>query len=368
MPGAVKNFIGREGFVWFIGVVEDRMDPEKMGRVRVRCFGWHTDDKNLIPTADLPWAHPVVPTNHPASYCPKEGDYVFGFFLDADSAQNPVVVGVYPGKPKTKPDYGKGFTDPRTNFGSAPTDEAYPLKKKLNEPTNSRLARGRTDGTVVETRKRNQKKNVKNIGGATWNEPPPAYAPQYPYNDVLETESGHAFELDDTKGKERINLAHKNGSFIEMDYNGNRVEKVIKDGYTVVMGNDFVYVEGNCNVTVGGNCNLKVVGKLNVEASEINMSATGDVKIKAGGSLKMESGGDTNIKAGGAGKFGSGGKMSLKGSNASLQGGSVSLYGQVKNKVKIPPGTDKRGGIGKILKESASSADSPSGTGLKSPS
>jgi Gp5 N-terminal OB domain len=368
MSSPVKHFIGRDGFVWFIGVVEDRIDPEKLGRVKVRCFGWHTDDKAAIPTKDLPWAFVTQAPNYPATYTPKEGDYVFGFFMDGDYAQNPVVMGVIPGKPSKKPDYNKGFTDPRTSFGSTPTDEAYPLKKKLNEPTNSRLARGRIDGTVIETRKRNLKKAIKNIGGATWNEPEPSYAPKYPYNDVLETESGHAFELDDTKGKERINLAHKNGSFIEMDYNGNRVEKVMKDGYSVTMGNDFVYVEGNCNVTVGGNCNLKVVGKLNVEASEINMSATGDVKIKAGGSMKLEAGGGMDIKAGGAGKFGSGGKLSLKGSNASLQGGSVSLYGQVKNKVKIPPGTDKPGGIGKILKESASAADSPAGTGLATPS
>ena len=33
------------GMVWFIGCVEDRMDPEEIGRVRVRCFGIHTDDK-----------------------------------------------------------------------------------------------------------------------------------------------------------------------------------------------------------------------------------------------------------------------------------------------------------------------------------
>ena len=49
MPGAKKNFIGLEGFIWWIGVVEDRHDPEQLGRVRVRCFGWHTEDKNKIP-------------------------------------------------------------------------------------------------------------------------------------------------------------------------------------------------------------------------------------------------------------------------------------------------------------------------------
>ena len=32
-------------FTWFMGVVEDRMDPEMMGRVRVRCFGFHTESR-----------------------------------------------------------------------------------------------------------------------------------------------------------------------------------------------------------------------------------------------------------------------------------------------------------------------------------
>ena len=42
--------------VWFMGVVEDRRDPDELGRVRVRCFGIHPDDKNTLPTNDLPWA------------------------------------------------------------------------------------------------------------------------------------------------------------------------------------------------------------------------------------------------------------------------------------------------------------------------
>ena len=40
-----KNFSGRNGFIWYTGVVEDRNDPQYLGRVRVRCIGIHTDDK-----------------------------------------------------------------------------------------------------------------------------------------------------------------------------------------------------------------------------------------------------------------------------------------------------------------------------------
>ena len=56
-----QNFMGRNGFSWFVGVVEDRNDPKYLGRVRVRCLGLHTDDNIKLPTSDLPWAHPMNP-------------------------------------------------------------------------------------------------------------------------------------------------------------------------------------------------------------------------------------------------------------------------------------------------------------------
>ena len=45
-------FMGLDGFVWFVGVVEDRNDPEALGRVRVRCIGFHTEDVIDLPTDD----------------------------------------------------------------------------------------------------------------------------------------------------------------------------------------------------------------------------------------------------------------------------------------------------------------------------
>ena len=43
-------------FTWWQGVVEDRNDPAKIGRVRVRILGYHTADKSELPTEDLPLA------------------------------------------------------------------------------------------------------------------------------------------------------------------------------------------------------------------------------------------------------------------------------------------------------------------------
>ena len=59
-------FMGRDGFMWFIGVVEDRNDPERLGRVRVRALGYHTEDKTKIPTESLPWASVMMPVTSPS--------------------------------------------------------------------------------------------------------------------------------------------------------------------------------------------------------------------------------------------------------------------------------------------------------------
>lgn len=93
-----NNFIGLNGFVWWIGVVEDRIDPLGIGRCRVRIKGWHTDNKSQLPTDDLPWSQAVYPLNGSKSFSsPQLGDWILGFFLDGESAQFPIMLGVIPG-------------------------------------------------------------------------------------------------------------------------------------------------------------------------------------------------------------------------------------------------------------------------------
>ena len=62
-----RDYIGLNGFVWFIGVVEDIMDPLKTGRVKVRCYDWHVANKGTIPTSDLPWAQVMMSANNPSA-------------------------------------------------------------------------------------------------------------------------------------------------------------------------------------------------------------------------------------------------------------------------------------------------------------
>lgn len=110
-----KGFIGLEGFQWWIGVVENRQDPEKLGRCKVRIFGYHTDDISLIPTEDLPWAVSIYSVNNSDRFsAPKEGEYVMGFFLDGEFCQAPAILGVLPGINKANIARSKGFRDRRT--------------------------------------------------------------------------------------------------------------------------------------------------------------------------------------------------------------------------------------------------------------
>lgn len=46
---------------FYFGVVENILDPLQCGRAQVRIFGLHSDDKNLLPTENLPWAIPLLP-------------------------------------------------------------------------------------------------------------------------------------------------------------------------------------------------------------------------------------------------------------------------------------------------------------------
>jgi hypothetical protein len=94
--------------VWWSGVVESRDDPEKLGRCRVRIFGYHTDDISILPTKDLPWAIPIQPiTSAAASGVGTTpigivtGSWVVGWFLDGDEAQQPVMMGTIAGKPSS---------------------------------------------------------------------------------------------------------------------------------------------------------------------------------------------------------------------------------------------------------------------------
>ena len=116
----MKNFIGQDGFVWWIGIVEDIDDPLTLGRCKVRCFGYHpAKSTNLVPTEDLPFALSIHPLNTPNLYgTPRVGDWVFGFFLDSLSAQEPAILGYLPAIPEEASTYFGTASNLTRNFAT----------------------------------------------------------------------------------------------------------------------------------------------------------------------------------------------------------------------------------------------------------
>jgi len=324
---STNGFMGFDGFVWFQGVVEDRMDPLKLGRLRVRILGIHTELKNKIPTAELPWAYPIMPITSASMngigdtpVGPVEGTWVVGFFRDGQNCQEPVVFGTIGGIPQERSNPRLGFSDPF---------DYYPQDRYIKEPDTNRLARAeKITETIVQQKKDKAIKEpipvalekVSNNGGprdqgddTSWVEPDPIYDAKYPFNKVFQTQSGHIKEWDDTKDKTRIHEYHGLGTFYEVyevndggEKKANKLTKINGDNFSIIVGDDNIYVQGSCNITVDGRVNIYSANDINVEANEkATVVVKGDtslychqnISITAEKDINIDAGGDLNITA-----------------------------------------------------------------------
>ena len=330
---------------YFYGIVEDRQDPLKVGRVRVRIHGIHTDEKTLIATADLPWCQVILPTTSAAlsglgtGHGLVEGSTVFGYFRD-HAKQDPIILGSAAGIPQAgykesitddliTRDIEKGFNDPRaltvddykggseepnpiqdsrrgwgltTAMDTAPkfpkelkinydntgsTIEELELTKDMlpyyplytDDSDYSAYARGsvldhKIKGDIVHPQTQQILSDFVDVDSA----------PVYPYNKVHQSESGHIFEVDDTLGKERINVHHRSGTFHEIHADGSEVTRIVNNNYTAILKDDKVYIAGNTDLQVGhgnvnitvntGNVDMKVMkGNVTSEITEGNLKA-----------------------------------------------------------------------------------------------
>ena len=297
-------FVGRNEFVWWQGVVEDVSDPLKLGRCRVRCLGFHTDDKILLPTEHLPWAVPIQPIGSaamsgigtsPTGLLP--GSWVVGFFRDSNTAQDPIIMGSIGGMPDAKPAATNGFSDP---------SGVYPRESYLGESDVNRLARNESiSETIVAVKKNSIVSDVSSaLGEESWSEPETPYNAVYPQNHVTETVSGHISEMDDTPGAERIHTYHKSGTFQEIHPDGSKVTKVVGKNYEILLDDNNIKISGTKNENVDGNCNLVVSGSLNIQVA-------GDANVQVKGNSVVETLGDHFHKVSGVCMFTSTGNMTF---------------------------------------------------------
>ena len=317
------KFLGHNGFLWFTGVVEDRNDPNKAGRVRVRALGHHTGNKTILPTSDLPWAHTMLPATAAgisglgqSATGLVEGSWVLGYFRDGNDRQEMIVLGSLPGYPAELAQSG-GFYDPAA---------IYPKYK--DEPDTNRLAVNNEDKEHLSLTLRKATRitgistadfdpftaaDGSTVAGSpsdTYDQPSIPYNASYPYNNVYESESGHIREYDDTSGNERIHERHRTGTSYEIDASGNKVEIIKGESYRLLSNKEQVQISGQSDITIDGHHKLFInksqtlnnhydiqVGK----GASINIQVdSGDVNIHTiEGKINMNAGGDYNLKVGG---------------------------------------------------------------------
>tara|TARA_R100000008_G_scaffold43785_1_gene25395 strand:- start:1492 stop:3780 length:2289 start_codon:yes stop_codon:yes gene_type:complete len=111
-----RHFLGRDGFIWWIGQIVDQTQwsanlpgaptkttEEQRGfdfRYKVRIMGYHTACPGDLKDEELPWASVMFPVTAGVSggglSTPnlRQGNFVYGFFIDGEDAQQPVIMGV----------------------------------------------------------------------------------------------------------------------------------------------------------------------------------------------------------------------------------------------------------------------------------
>lgn len=99
---------------------------------------------------------------------------------------------------------------------------------------------------------------------------------EYPLNQVLNTDKGHAWEIDDTDGNERILIKHAEGSGVELKPDGSIVISSKTNKVEVCGGDNNVIVEGDAQLVYKGNLSIKVVGEFNVDCLDYNLTVNGN--------------------------------------------------------------------------------------------
>ena len=192
------NFIGKDGFNWFVGQVENDgsghflsdlagnlantavatlqrttvlglfgrtdFDWDWTNKVKVRIMGYHSPSKVELPTEDLPWAMVLMPVTSPqrsgigSLHQLQINSWVCGFFLDGANAQVPIIIGAI------------GDENPQTGYGSVGgTQTGF---DKLSAPTYDKRKHGGqgsgvggTGSTVADDEETGQEVAPKNNEG-----------------------------------------------------------------------------------------------------------------------------------------------------------------------------------------------------------
>ena len=289
--------------LFFIGVIENNVDPRKEGRVQVRAFGVHGSNDD-VPRDDLPWAICVKgdydPNGAPGSGLPGLNDWVFGVFVDGRDAQQPLVLGMIPTQ-MTVPITSEFIA--KNGWGWIPGEHAKQLAphshpEMVGQPSYSREGRGEyAQETHINDQIAGRTENVSvggdDAGDMIWSEPEYASNTKYPMNKVIKN-GKIVIEMDNTEDAERLMIWGPNGSYVQIDARGTTTVKTASDKFEVIDRKQHVVVgqKGNAGstVTIYGDSHVKVIGN---KTEEI----TGDYQQLVRGNHLLSVGGQSNIIA-----------------------------------------------------------------------
>ena len=324
MAGGFRNLL------WYVGVVEDRHDATNDGRIKVRAFGIHTEDKQAMPTADLPWAIVLDGSYGAAMKIPSVGDWVFGFFMDGDDAQHPMVMGRVPGVNLQLPPESGAPNE--ANYVPAESIQNYgkpPLHRHLGGE-DAQVGQGPLQAAAV-------KNGIESSTGETWSEPPIISPERNLDNTVYSSKNDNNYVVlsDSREGDGTyILISHASGSAIQIDSHGTILVKSFGDTYNSSEGFTMNRTELDSHTNVGGDWALKVErgsgkvwinGDLDIECENFNVTARGTANINAAAG--------TNISGGKIGLFATSDDVNIAANaNVKMKAGTLlnggGIYGQ----------------------------------------
>lgn len=259
------------------GVVEDRNDPEQMGRVRARVVGVHSQNRQDIPTDTLPWYTVMTPTTSPSSsgvgVTPYlgEGSWVVLYFVD-EHMQDAIVLGTLPANPSGARSASVGFSSETGSYPRYTDRPDLPLSSQpeqaMSHPTMVARANHEVTDIVtatpealgsVEATEKEEEYYERN----SWSESDTELSRRndlYPLNFVEEYEGGHIVEFNNMPGEERYSYTHPTGSYVEFNGAGEVTLKSRSNAYEITVRDKNMFVRGDLNMTVYGTMKQFVKG------------------------------------------------------------------------------------------------------------
>ncbi len=164
----IETGIGFQNPLFFIGVVENNIDPKLEGKVQVRAFGIHGTNEEIT-TENLPWSTLII-GNHDVNFVvPPINSWVFGMFLDGRAAQQSFILGLLPTQFTT-------INDPSQSGWGVAQGNNIDLNYQGNRPQDygqpalSRLARGEElENTYLLSLETNRIRDIGIAGGGSMN-------------------------------------------------------------------------------------------------------------------------------------------------------------------------------------------------------